>query len=175
MAPAAGKILVATLLTETLLVLLVLVSVWLVVERRGLAPLFRLREDVTTIQDHDLSPIAAGGAPGEVRPLVDALNGLFTPESALPLTAASWLTPRTSYARRLPACIRKLSWLCQDRSAIASVAHSTVTGLQPASISSMAPWLRATGAAQQPAASRAEIDLNELARATTARSGSARR
>lgn len=70
------KILVATLLTEGLLVVLVLVGIWLVVGR-GLAPLGRLREDIARRSDHDLSSIDAGRTPGEVRPLVDALNGLF--------------------------------------------------------------------------------------------------
>ena len=52
------KILVATLLTEGLLVVLVLVGIWLVVGR-GLAPLGRLREDVARRSDHDLSSIDA--------------------------------------------------------------------------------------------------------------------
>jgi len=77
------KILVATLLIEGLLVVLVLAGIWLVVGR-GLAPLGQLREDIARRSDHDLSPIDAGSTPGEVRPLIDALNGLFARlESAL--------------------------------------------------------------------------------------------
>jgi len=59
-----------------LLVLLVLVGTWLVVGR-GLAPLGQLREDVARRSDYDLSAIDAGKTPGEVRPLVHALNGLL--------------------------------------------------------------------------------------------------
>jgi signal transduction histidine kinase len=70
------KILIATLLTQGLLVLLVLVGTWLVVGR-GLAPLGQLREDVARRSDYDLSAIDAGKTPGEVRPLVHALNGLL--------------------------------------------------------------------------------------------------
>jgi two-component system sensor histidine kinase TctE len=70
------KILLATLLTESLLAVLVLAGTWLVVGR-GLAPLGRLREDITRRSDQDLSSIDAGSTPGEVRPLIEALNGLF--------------------------------------------------------------------------------------------------
>ena len=70
------KILMATLITEMLLIVPVLGGVWLVVGR-GLAPLGRLREDVARRSDHDLSAIDARSTPGEVRPVVEALNGLF--------------------------------------------------------------------------------------------------
>jgi two-component system sensor histidine kinase TctE len=70
------KILLATSLIEGLLVILILAGTWLVVGR-GLAPLGQLREDIARRSDHDLSPIDAGRTPGEVRPLIDALNGLF--------------------------------------------------------------------------------------------------
>jgi two-component system, OmpR family, sensor histidine kinase TctE len=70
------KIMVATLLIEGLLVVLVLAGIWLVVGR-GLSPLEQLREDIARRSDHDLSAIDAGRTPGEVRPLIDALNGLF--------------------------------------------------------------------------------------------------
>lgn len=71
------KILIATLATATLLVAVALVVIWLAVGR-SLAPLSRLREDISRRSDHDLSAIDTGNAPGEVRPLVDALNSLFT-------------------------------------------------------------------------------------------------
>lgn len=44
---------------------------------RGLAPLRRIAGDIAARNGDDVSPVAGVGAPDEVRPLVDALNGLF--------------------------------------------------------------------------------------------------
>ncbi|MBS1166631.1 MAG: integral rane sensor signal transduction histidine kinase [Proteobacteria bacterium] len=44
---------------------------------RGLAPLRRIAGEIAGRNGDDVSPVAGEGAPDEVRPLVDALNGLF--------------------------------------------------------------------------------------------------
>lgn len=44
---------------------------------RGLAPLRRIAGEIAGRNGDDTSPVAGDGAPDEVRPLVDALNGLF--------------------------------------------------------------------------------------------------
>ena len=44
---------------------------------RGLAPLRRIAGEIAARNGDDVSPVAGKGAPDEVRPLVDALNGLF--------------------------------------------------------------------------------------------------
>ena len=44
---------------------------------RGLAPLRRIAGEIAARNGDDVSPVAGRGAPDEVRPLVDALNGLF--------------------------------------------------------------------------------------------------
>ena len=44
---------------------------------RGLRPLNRIASDITARDGEDMRAIDAEGAPSEVRPLVDALNGLF--------------------------------------------------------------------------------------------------
>ncbi len=44
---------------------------------RGLAPLRRIAGEISGRNGDDVSPVAGEGAPDEVRPLVDALNGLF--------------------------------------------------------------------------------------------------
>lgn len=44
---------------------------------KGLAPLHHIAGDITRRDGDDVSPVAGEGAPDEVRPLVDALNGLF--------------------------------------------------------------------------------------------------
>ena len=52
------------------------VFVWLTV-RRALAPLERLGSEVGARRAGDFAPLAAQGAPSEVAPLVESLNGLF--------------------------------------------------------------------------------------------------
>ncbi len=55
--------------------LLMLVVGWVV--SRSLAPVERMRRQVAQRAADDLSPLADGGLPDEVRPLVQELNGLF--------------------------------------------------------------------------------------------------
>ncbi|MBX3652911.1 MAG: sensor histidine kinase N-terminal domain-containing protein [Ramlibacter sp.] len=55
--------------------LLMLVVGWVV--SRSLAPVDRARRQVAARAADDLSPLAEGGLPDEVRPLVQELNGLF--------------------------------------------------------------------------------------------------
>jgi len=51
--------------------------VWLGVGK-GLAPLRRIAADVACRKPQNLTPLEADGAPDEIRPLVDSLNGLLT-------------------------------------------------------------------------------------------------
>lgn len=44
---------------------------------RGLAPLRRIAGEIAGRNGDDVSPVAGEGTPDEVRPLIDALNGLF--------------------------------------------------------------------------------------------------
>ncbi|MGY4878726.1 ATP-binding protein [Vreelandella aquamarina] len=53
-----------------------LLALWLVVWR-GLAPLARLRESLANRHPDALAPIATYGVPGEIRPLIETLNGLL--------------------------------------------------------------------------------------------------
>ena len=53
-----------------------LLALWLVVWR-GLAPLARLRESLAHRHPDALAPIATYGVPGEIRPLIETLNGLL--------------------------------------------------------------------------------------------------
>jgi len=73
----AREILFATLIPEGLLVVLAAIGVWYGVGR-GLSPLDRLRLEVGRRSDQDLSPVQAQRVPREVRPLVDAINALFS-------------------------------------------------------------------------------------------------
>ena len=72
----AREILFATLVPEGLLVALAAVGVWYGVGR-GLAPLERLRVEIGRRSDQDLSSLEARRVPREVRPLVEAINALL--------------------------------------------------------------------------------------------------
>jgi two-component system sensor histidine kinase TctE len=61
---------------QLLLIVMATAVVWLGVSR-GLSPLKRLRRAVSDRSHLDLSPIDTHGVPGEVRPLVDEVNGLM--------------------------------------------------------------------------------------------------
>jgi two-component system sensor histidine kinase TctE len=63
-------------LPQLLLIVMATAVVWFGVAR-GLRPLERLRHAVSDRSHLDLSPIPTDGAPGEVRPLVDEVNGLL--------------------------------------------------------------------------------------------------
>jgi len=73
----ASEILFATLVPEGLLVALAAVGVWYGVGR-GLFPLERLRLEVGRRSDQDLSAVEVRHVPREVRPLVDAINALLS-------------------------------------------------------------------------------------------------
>jgi two-component system sensor histidine kinase TctE len=72
----ARQLLLGVALPQVALILAAAAMVWLGVSR-GLAPLQRLREAVAARSHLDISAIDARGAPGEVRPLVLAVNDLM--------------------------------------------------------------------------------------------------
>ncbi len=75
---------------------------------RALQPLIELKQAVENRSPRDLNPIDAAGVPAEVRPLVVSLNRLFFLVNAqTDGQRASWPMPRTSCARRWPACRRR--------------------------------------------------------------------
>lgn len=72
----AWALMANALLPQLVLVLLAAAVVWVGVAR-GLAPLQRLRDAVSSRSHVDLSPLATHDVPGEVRPLVDEVNQLM--------------------------------------------------------------------------------------------------
>ncbi|MEO8628685.1 MAG: sensor histidine kinase N-terminal domain-containing protein [Betaproteobacteria bacterium] len=70
------EILFATLIPETVLIIISAMGVWYGVGR-GLGPLARLEQEISRRSDRDLSPVHTRRAPREVRPLVDAINALL--------------------------------------------------------------------------------------------------
>ncbi|MHB1198108.1 MAG: ATP-binding protein [Polaromonas sp.] len=72
----ARALAVTAVLPFALLTPLLMLAVWWVITR-SLAPVERARQEVARRAADDFSPLAAGGLPDEVRPLVDELNLLF--------------------------------------------------------------------------------------------------
>lgn len=70
----AAKVLVETLLGQGLLLLAALMLVWYGVHR-GIRPLEAYRRKLAQRADDDFSPIQVPGAPSELRPLIETLNG----------------------------------------------------------------------------------------------------
>ncbi len=69
--------LVAGLLAPAVLIApLLAILIWASLAR-GLAPLSRIAGEIAGRDGEDMRPVAAGDAPSEVRPLLDALNSLF--------------------------------------------------------------------------------------------------
>ncbi len=72
----AREILVSVLAPQVLLILIAGVLVWVGVAR-GLVPLEHVRQAVTMRSPRDWSPVAITGVPGELRPLLHAINELL--------------------------------------------------------------------------------------------------
>lgn len=70
------EILLSVLLPQVLLILIAGAIVWGGVVR-GLAPLDRVRQAVASRSHRERGPVAVSEVPREVRPLIDALNGLL--------------------------------------------------------------------------------------------------
>jgi len=72
----ASNILIGVVVPQLVLILLAALAVWFGVTR-GLAPLKSVQAAIASRTQRDLSPVAEGNAPQEVRPLVTAINDLL--------------------------------------------------------------------------------------------------
>ena len=72
----ANEILLSTILPQVLLILIASVLVWIGVVR-GLSPLRHLQQAVASRSHRDRSPVVVDEVPGEVRPLMNEINGLL--------------------------------------------------------------------------------------------------
>ena len=72
----AHEIVLSVVVPQVLLIVLAGVLVWVGVVR-GLSPLTRLQEAVASRSYRDRSPVVVAEVPGEVRPLMDAINKLL--------------------------------------------------------------------------------------------------
>ncbi|MGH8665945.1 MAG: sensor histidine kinase N-terminal domain-containing protein [Burkholderiales bacterium] len=70
------EILLSVIIPQVLLILIAGSIVWVGVSH-GLSPLMRLQRAVASRSPHDHSPVAVSEVPGEVRPLLNSINGLL--------------------------------------------------------------------------------------------------
>jgi two-component system sensor histidine kinase TctE len=72
----SNKIIASVILPQFVIIPLAVILVWFGLSQ-GLRPLTRLRERIETRREADLSPIAAGRVPEELRPLTEAFNSML--------------------------------------------------------------------------------------------------
>jgi two-component system sensor histidine kinase TctE len=167
-----GEILFATLLPEGVLIALAAVGMWFGVGR-GLDPLERLREEVGRRSDQDLSPVAAQHAPREVRPLVNAINGLLSRlDSAL--SAHRRFVANAAHQLRTPLAGLHTQAELALRASDPDAARRSLEQLHQAAgraahlVSQLMSLARLEPRSARPLQAE-PLDLNELSRTTTAR------
>lgn len=110
----AREILFSVVAPQILLILIAGAVVWIGIVR-GLSPLQRLQQAIASRLDRDLSPLEIREVPGEVRPLLHAINGLlerldslFTLQSRFIADAAHQLkTPMAGFRAQLELALRE--------------------------------------------------------------------
>jgi len=110
----AREILLSVVAPQILLILIAGVVVWVGIVR-GLSPLERLQRAIASRLDRDLSPLEVKEVPGEVRPLLQSINGLlarldslFTLQSRFIADAAHQLkTPMAGLRAQLELALRE--------------------------------------------------------------------
>jgi len=168
----AREILFATLVPEALLVALAAAGVWYAVGR-GLLPLERLRVEVGRRSDQDLSALEARRVPREVRPLVDAINALLTRlDSAL--AAHRRFVANAAHQLRTPLAGLNAQAELALRETEPAALRRSLEQLQGAAeraarlVSQLLSLARLEPRSGRPLQVE-QLDLNELARETTAR------
>ncbi len=101
----AGEILLSVVLPQAILILVAVAVVWVGV-LRGVAPLERLRRTVAARSTRDGSPIVADDVPGEVRPLLQAVNELVARLDAA-LTLQSRFISDAAHQLKTPVAVLK--------------------------------------------------------------------
>jgi two-component system sensor histidine kinase QseC len=97
---------------------------------RGLAPLRRLGRGLAQRQAHDLQPVTLDGAPTEMRPMLDALNGLFQRIGGL-LDSERRFTADAAHELRTPiAAIRAQAQVALAESDAALRRHALLATLE---------------------------------------------
>lgn len=167
----ALEIIASMLLPLLFLVLLGAALVWVGVAQ-GLQPLTRLAEQLSRRQPSDLGPLAETTAPGEVQPLVRALNGLLARVDAV-LSAQQRFVADAAHQLRTPiAGLKTQAEMAQRATDPASLRHIldniVAASSRMSSLVAQLLLLARTHSASTAPISRQRLALDQLARTVTA-------
>ncbi|MBM3372311.1 MAG: sensor histidine kinase [Betaproteobacteria bacterium] len=166
----ARQILLKMIAPQAILVLLAALTVWFGVGI-GLRALSSIRGQIESRSDLDLSPLDAGGAPAEVRPLVLAMNDLLLRLTATLAGQRRFIADAAHQLRTPIAAIKAQSEIAL-RQVRDEPARATLQQLYTAAdhaghlVSQLLTLARAEPGAQK-AIERQPVDLAALARETT--------
>ena len=166
----ATEILLGMLWPELLLIVLVGALIWYGVAR-GLRPLESLQREIGNRSHRDLSPLPEQNAPGEVRSLIRAMNGLLA-RLATALSAQQRFIADAAHQLRTPlAGLKMQTELALRQGEIGDVRHTlqqlnTATGQTTHLVNQLLSLARAEPGAERTYALQ-KFDLGALARDTT--------
>jgi two-component system sensor histidine kinase TctE len=166
----ARQIMLRMMTPQVVLIVLAGLAVWYAV-RRGLAPLTALRREIARRSDRDFSALPEEHTPGEVRPLIHAMNDLLERLSRALAAQQRFIADAAHQLRTPIAGIRTQTELAL-RQAESAEARTTLRHLQTATeqttrlINQLLALARAEPGAER-ARSTERLDLGKLARETT--------
>ena len=167
----ANEILLGMLLPELLLVGLIGLLIWHGVAR-GLRPMAHLQAEISSRSHRDLSPLPVQNAPGELRALVGAMNGLLSRLSAALAAQQRFIADAAHQLRTPLAGLRTQTELALRQDDSEEVRRSlrqidTATARTTHLVNQLLSLARAEPGANRLYAPQ-RLDLAELARAATA-------
>ena len=119
-----SEIFIALLLLESILTIITVVIMWLAVTK-GLLPLKKMQTDLNARSHDDLSPVEDDNIPPELRPVINAINGLLM-KVRIGASAQQNFLANVAHQLRTPLAGLKmqLEWLQQRYAAEPETTHS---------------------------------------------------
>lgn len=162
------EILLNSAVKELMLILLAVALVWLAV-KRGLLPLYLVRDQVHGRDRSDLTPIDAALVPREVKPLIDAINE-HTARISQMISAQKQFIADAAHQLKTPLTLLRTQADFASRQSNMAAVNEVLDDLRRSTtqVSHLVNQLLSLSRAEAHAtANLCEIDLVELARRTT--------